>query len=513
LIVAAARHRTEEACPVKNPVTGRLCRIPDNECLVPLLAGAVLSIEPVRCRKVKIVTVRLGVDVACKSAHQASCADERGEMIFVGHKFRTDVDDLERLWARLPADDQIMVVMEPTRNAWVPLAAWFRRHGADVVMVPSEQSADLRAYYNKHSKTDRLDSQVLARLPLLHPDGLYHENSLGPGEALKRAVKMRSGLVHRRTTSMQRLDALLEIMGPAWTEALGSDMRLTALRFLARYGAHPRAIKRLGKTRLTEFLRRSSRQAWGSERATAVMAAVDATLQLWGTDGMDFDQLAADIAAEARLALSVNDEIHNLDQRIAALYEQVDPDQIVRSVPGVGAIGAPQIAGRLGDASRFANLAAIRSFAGLVPHQDSSGIAARAGGPTKAGDACLREALFTAADHARKIDPTIAARYHRLMTESGKHHNSALCTIAAVLLTRIAACLRDGQRYQLRDTDGAPITEDQGRAIVTQRYTIPARTRVTRRQLIDRARHPRRNERAKTGVAKRSEAPPVPQPA
>jgi hypothetical protein len=26
--------------------------------------------------------------------------------------------------------DPAEVLMEPTRNAWVPLAAWFRRHGA-----------------------------------------------------------------------------------------------------------------------------------------------------------------------------------------------------------------------------------------------------------------------------------------------------------------------------------------------------------------------------------------------
>ena len=89
--------------------------------------------------------------------------------------------------------------MEPTRNAWVALAAWFRRRGATVVMIPPEQSADLRAYYNKHAKTDRLDSKVLARLPLLHPDGLHREDTLGPGEALKRAVKVRSWLVHRRS--------------------------------------------------------------------------------------------------------------------------------------------------------------------------------------------------------------------------------------------------------------------------------------------------------------------------
>ncbi|MGO9507421.1 MAG: IS110 family transposase, partial [Mycobacterium sp.] len=73
--------------------------------------------------------------------------------------------------------------------------------------------------------------------------------SLGPGDELKRAVKIRSGLVHRRTACMARLDALLEILGPAWIAALGSDMTLTALRFLARY-ANPVQVKRLGKARL-----------------------------------------------------------------------------------------------------------------------------------------------------------------------------------------------------------------------------------------------------------------------
>ncbi len=81
--------------------------------------------------------IRLGVDIACRAAHQASLADEHGAMLFAGHRFSTDPDDLDTLWARLPAEaTEVMVVMEPTRNAWVPLASWFRRHGAVVVMVP-----------------------------------------------------------------------------------------------------------------------------------------------------------------------------------------------------------------------------------------------------------------------------------------------------------------------------------------------------------------------------------------
>lgn len=67
------------------------------------------------------------------------------------------------------------------------------------------------------------------------------------------------------------------------------------------------------------------------------------------------------------------------------------------------------------------------------------------------------------------------------MVEAGKHHNSALCHIATTLLTRIIACWRTGQPYQLRDIDGSPVTVDQARAIIAERYAIPADLRTRRR--------------------------------
>ena len=106
--------------------------------------------------------VRLGIDVACTAQHQASLSDETGVFLWQGWKFTTSPKDLERLWSKIPDDVTVTVVMEPTRNAWVPLAGWLQGMGAKVSVVPPEQSADLRDYYNKHTKTDRLDSKMLA---------------------------------------------------------------------------------------------------------------------------------------------------------------------------------------------------------------------------------------------------------------------------------------------------------------------------------------------------------------
>jgi len=423
----------------------------------------------------------LGIDVACRAAHQASLADERGKFAWSGRSFRTTVADLERLWALVPAGVTLTVVMEPTRNAWVPLAAWFRRRGAAVILVPPEQSADLREYYSKHAKSDHLDSRILARLPLLHPEGLRPSQGLGPADELRRATKLRASLVKRRSTILARLDAYLELLSPAWHAALGGDLALnTPLRFLAAGYAHPHTLRRLGRARLTRFIWRYSHGAWGQAHAAALLDAAAETLALW-QDDIDYTELADDIAVEARLALAITTEIRDLEQKIAALLHHRDPAGIMTSVPGVGLINAAQILARLGDPARFRSLAGARSFTGLVPSLTASGTSGHHGPPTKSGDAPLREALFLAADHARRTDPTLAARYYRLMVHQGKHHNSALCHISTVLLTRIIACWRAGTRYQLRDTDGTPITPAQGRQIIHQRYRVSDDLRAQRR--------------------------------
>lgn len=424
--------------------------------------------------------LRLGIDIACRAAHQASLADERGEFLWSGRSFRTRPSELESLWSMLPtgADHaDVTVVMEPTRNAWVALAAWFRRRGATVVLVPPERAADLRAYYAKHTKSDRLDSRLLARLPLLHPDGLHAERGLGPGDAMRRATKLHSTLVLRRGKSLARLDALLEILGPGWHAAFRGDLaNKTPLRFLAAGYADPDTVRRLGRGRLARFFARHSRGMWGEPMADEILAAATESDALWAGE-LDYPELAEDIAIEARLALALTTEIKELDERIAVMLDHADPAGIIRSAPGVGAITGAAILGRLGDPTRFASLAAARSFTGLVPSLDASGQAGRHGGPTKRGDAVLREALFLAADHARRLDPSLAARYHRLMTGAGKHHTSAICHIAPALLTRIVACWRARERYVLRDVDGRAVDVLEARAIIAARYTVPADVR------------------------------------
>ena len=159
---------------------------------------------------------------------------------------------------------------------------------------------------------------------------------------MRRATRLRSSLVKRRNVILARLDSYLELLGPGWHAAFGGDLASnTALRFMAAGYADPHTARRLGQARLTRFIWRYSHGHWGEELAAQLLGAAAETLALWDGE-LDYTELAADIAAEARLALSLSTEIRDLEQKIAALLHQADPAAIMTSVPGVGAInGSP----------------------------------------------------------------------------------------------------------------------------------------------------------------------------
>ncbi|HZD03636.1 MAG TPA: transposase, partial [Longimicrobiales bacterium] len=307
-------------------------------------------------------------------------------------------------------------------------------------------------------------------------------SELGPGKALTRAVRRRANLVSDRTATHNRIRALLELLGPAYLEVLGDgDYPKTALALLGHFG-DPRTLRRLGKARLAAFLAKGSRGQWGQAKAEQLLDAAAEAISLWEGGGMDFSELAWDLASEVRMAEAIDGELGALDRRIEDLYDKADPERIVASAPAVGTTLAAGVLGRLGDARRFANLAAVRSFSGMVPKTDQSGTAEGSPGITKAGDPGLRRDLWFAADGARKVDPQLAALYYRLVVERGLHHTSAVCHVATKLLTRMASCWRTQQHYILRDTDGRGVTEAEGREIVASCYGISEEVRRARRK-------------------------------
>ena len=426
--------------------------------------------------------VRLGIDVACRADHRASLADERGEFIWSSWKFRTTTADLERLWAKIPDGASVTVILEPTRNAWVPLSAWLQARGATVILVPPEQSADLRTTTTSTPRPTGWIPRCWLVCRCCTPRACAASTtSVRPNHCAEpcvtasawssAAAPQASDSMHSSSCSVQ--GGPIPSDRPPPRRPPWSSWRNTPIHVLSSVS---------GAARLAALLIRSSAGLWREDKADELLAMANETLELWSCGGIDFTELAHDIASEVRVLRLLDDEITAADKRIAVLYDEADPEGIVRSAPGLGPVLSAAILGNAGDFNRFANLAGVRSFTGFVPKIDQSGLVAAHKGITKAGDAGLRQALYMAADHARHIDPTLAQRYYRLVMVEGKHHNSALCSVSAVLITRIAACWRKGELYQLRDEDGEAITEAEGKAACADRFKIDPKVRAARRR-------------------------------
>lgn len=451
----------------------------------------------------------LGIDLAVTAESRACVADATGEVL-VERGFHIRRHELESLFDTAmegtATDDELVVVMEPTSAMWIAPTAFFRSKGARVHLVPPEQAADLRRYYTKHVKNDRIDAKLLARLPMLHPEGLHDAQvPAGSRGVLKRIVRRRARLVSELAQHRQRVRSTLHHAMPGMNDVLGEELGKAAMALLGRYGS-PRAMLRLGKARIAALFIKHSRGQWRDAKAEQVLAVARSALALWdGLEGCDFDEIAEDLACEARIIKVLETEIRELDARAAGLLAEVDPEGLFMSMPGFGERTATTVAGRLGDASRFRNAAAVRSFIGMIPGTDQSGEAEARPRLTKSGDRLLRTALFLAADTARKEDPQLAEIYLRQLTK-GSHHNKALCAVATALASRLAAVLREGRHYEIRDVEGDAIDPATAKTIVSERIKVTSELRAARRQI---SRSKRRKGRHLDGVRSKDEPSPT----
>jgi len=161
----------------------------------------------------------LGIDLGITSDHTAVVIDDAGS-ICARRRARSTVASLAALEAAALATaelgTQLVVVVEPTGSAWLPVAVFYGR--------PARQ---------EHS----IDAETLARLPLVAPTGLTAVEFGSPARASLdrrvRAVARLTAEIGRRKT---RIRALAHQLVPTIGAALSDDgLNQTDLAVLERY--------------------------------------------------------------------------------------------------------------------------------------------------------------------------------------------------------------------------------------------------------------------------------------
>jgi len=397
----------------------------------------------------------IGMDLGVTSPSEVAVAQGANvERVF---RSPSTPEGLTRAIQRAAAGEPIELVLESTAMAWFVAGVAAEKSGVEHTLyrVSGRKAAALRDFYRFHTKTDRIDARVLARMPML--DDALREFRLPSGEelALKRLVTLRAKLVRDATRLKGRLRSTLHWAAPG---LLGE--RAVTDGVVATLSRWPN-LQRLAAARTSTVAREA-----GIDRgqAEAVRRAAREAVSFYA-DRVDFDALALEITLTTSHLKLLQAQQRQLETQIQALHARQYPDDALLTLPGVGPATAAVIRAAVGDAGSFTNLAAFKAYTGLVPRENSSGEAKRRGRISKAGPNQLRAALYLAADSARRNDPELASLYRRLLLERGHHHTQAVCAVATHLTARIWAVLRENRPYQPRDLDGRPITQQQARIL------------------------------------------------
>ena len=433
----------------------------------------------------------VGIDLAIRGDHVARILDDgrpHGKPV----RFRLTSDGLDRLVARLhdglPPGSAVTAVMEPTGMSWFPVARWLEEAGVKVIRVKGQRVRALRRYLSEHAKTDAADAHVLGAVPLfggVPADPVYVPDA--ERHALQRLTRQRERLEDEVAAIKRRLLDLVRWACPA-VEAVLPDFRTNLSLAVLHDLLDPACVVKARRPTLLRFVaaHASGNHPHGGPFAENLVdglkAAAAETRRLHGA-AVDFPRLQLEVALEIDRLRLIEGQLSRLGREIEALYGTLHPSDALRTIPGIGDALAPLVLGVLHEARRFGSLHRLRGFCGLFPRTSSSGGADRPGQAiTQSGNNRIKRALYLAADAARRLDPELAAVYWRLMVRKGHHHKQALCAVATRLVNRIGKVLRTGEAYELRDTDGTPISVAEGKAIVAERFTIPLEIRSARRR-------------------------------
>ena len=382
-----------------------------------------------------------GID-AGKEVHWAHLLDASGEKL-LSRKVDNDESDLSALIDEVLsfANEVVWAIDQPGGGATLLLGLLWQREQR-VLYMPGLTVDRSRDTYPGESKTDARDAHVIADQARMRPnleELIAEEGELAELEIL---LARRKDLVTDQTRSINRLrDALLSSF-PALERALDLTRRGTLI-LVSNYQT-PAAIRRMGRKRLTDFLKKRGVKGAEALAGKAITAAKSQSVTL------PAEEVSARIVAElAGEVLSLKQSIEALDRELRERFFAREEAQILASIPGVGVnLGAefPVVAG---DLSAFESADHLAAYAGLVPAAHDSGKKTGNDKRMRGGNKALKYFFYQSAFASLRSCPESRAFYDRKRAE-GKRHIQALIALARRRVNVLWAMLRDGTTFEAR---------------------------------------------------------------
>ena len=303
-------------------------------------------------------------------------------------------------------------------------------------------------YRERHTvsgaKSDAGDSKMLA--DLVRTDRHNHRRYLGDTDlaaAVKVLARSHKELIWSRQRQVNQLRSILRVYYPiilSIFDELGSD---EALALLHR-APTPAEGRSLSRAKIRSLLESAGRKRGLDARAQAIQDALRSP-QL---EAPPLVTRAYGITVRAMVAVlrTTREQIAGLEAELAQSFEKHPDAEILRSLPGLGAVLGARVLAEFGDEpTRFPDAKARKNYAGTSPITRASG-KKRSVTARYIRNRWLADALHWWA-FSSLTSSVGARRYYDVLRARGQRHHAALRMLANRWVGVLHACLVSRQRY------------------------------------------------------------------
>jgi transposase len=375
----------------------------------------------------------VGIDIG-KYRHQAAFIDSQGNKSSTDVSFENTGEGFELLLLSLNRFDkeQTVVGLEATGHYWLALYSFLADAGWTIKVINPIQSDAFRNIYIRKTKTDRMDSFIIAEVLRF---GRYTETVL-PNEKLsqlKELSRCRVGLAETIGNLKRKTLAILDRVFPEFAGCFSNTFGSTPVELLNKYPS-PEELANADTDKLIKLLEKSSRGRHSAKKATELKALARSSIGVKrGLSALTF---------ELKLLMEQMSFVEKQVKELDSFIEEIMKDfRLILSIPGIGPVTGGAIIGEIGDVARFGTPQKLQAFAGMDPRVTQSGqFVGTDNKISKRGSPYLRRAVYIAANIAKIHDPIFKEHYDRLVAR-GKHPKQALAAVATKLLRVIHAVM------------------------------------------------------------------------
>lgn len=363
----------------------------------------------------------VGIDVS-KDKHDCCILSQDGQVLAKPFSVPNSIDGFNVLFAAITSCEsnfaKVKVGLEATGHySFNILGYLLDKDLACYVFNPLHTNLYRKSLTLRKTKTDKVDSKIIAKMLLSEVDFKPYSKALYHNEQLKSLSRYRFSKVRERSNLKQQLARLVNILFPE-LEKLVSSLHLSTVYSLLEELPGASFVAKAHLTRLTNLLSANSHGRYKKVKALEIRNAAISSV------GCVIPAKSLELKHTIQLIRVLSEEIEEIDLQIQKIMAHINSP--ITSIPGLGINTSAMILSEIGDFAKFDSPDKILAFAGVSPSTYQSGKLDNAyAHMEKRGSRYLRYALYNAATYVCKWDKTFALYLQKKRSE-GKHYFVAI---------------------------------------------------------------------------------------